>query len=802
MGRGLLVSFDLERREGETMSGFRVPKKLLCGALGAVLCAAVCAAYGDAAEGSGSEASSDSSADALAEVVVTAQKREEKLQDVGVTVAAVSGQQLQNAGVRDIKDLGNVVSGFHVSTSYDGLPEYSIRGLGFTSNQIAASPTVSVYVDEAPMPYLVMTGDTTLDLERVEVLKGPQGTLFGNNSTGGSINFIAAKPTPYLSAGVSSSFDRFRRLSLDSFVSGPVASTLNARVAVSVTQGGNWQETYTPGPKLQTGAADKVSGRLLLDWRPIDDLKVAINLNGYYDNSDPQIVQLIKAAPSGGTGSGYVDPLYGSIETYPLPPRSDRAADFPHPGAQHTDFYQGVVRADYTLSETLTLTSLSNYAHLNMAIARPYDGTRIDIIDGAHDGTVRTYGEELRMNGDFKDLGLHVIAGANYADNSVDEHEPYSFNHFSILPSGFFLNPNGIFTSRSGAVFGNVQWDINQQLTVLGGARYTVDHQTDVNCLPTTSAQEAGFFGGLAGAYRAIYSGLGPTDAYTVGKCSTIGPGPEYLPFTYDTSSTDHNVSWRGGVNWHVTPDLMLYTLISRGYKAGGYPFQTSITSDQLSKVQQEKVTAYEVGVKYSARRVNASLAGFYYDYINKQVFADSLVPLLGPVSILSNIPKSKAYGLDAEATVTPAAGLTLHAAVNYTRTEVTDPGSLQLDDFGQPIDYRGHPFPYAAKISGIFDAEYRWMLAAGMDGFVGLNGSYQGQQSGDLSTEPNFNIPGYALFDARGGIAIDKGVTLTLWIRNIANRYYWTDANFGGEGYFKTAGFPRNVGITAAYRF
>src|SRR6266404_9730281 len=115
------------------MSRFKIPKRLLCGALGAVLSAAVCMAYGDAPADTASEASGDSRADTLAEVVVTAQKREEKLQDVGVTVAAVSGQQLQNAGVRDIKDLGNVVSGFHVSTSYDGLPEYRIRGLGFTS---------------------------------------------------------------------------------------------------------------------------------------------------------------------------------------------------------------------------------------------------------------------------------------------------------------------------------------------------------------------------------------------------------------------------------------------------------------------------------------------------------------------------------------------------------------------------------------------------------------------------------------------------------------------------------------------
>jgi iron complex outermembrane recepter protein len=206
--------------------------------------------------------------------------------------------------------------------------------------------------------------------------------------------------------------------------------------------------------------------------------------------------------------------------------------------------------------------------------------------------------------------------------------------------------------------------------------------------------------------------------------------------------------------------------------------------SNQETKVQQEKVTAYEAGVKYASRRLDASLAGFYYDYLNKQVFADSPVPLLGPVSILSNIPKSKAYGLDAEASVRPIAGLTLH------------------DGFGRPIDYRGHPFPYAPKISGVFDAEYRWALSAVMDGFIGINGSYQGQQSGDLSTEPNFNIPGYALFDARGGVEISRSTTITLWMRNIANRYYWTDTNFGGEGYFRTAGFPRDVGITASYRF
>jgi iron complex outermembrane receptor protein len=739
----------------------------------------------------------------LAEIVVTAQKREERLSNVGVTVAAVSESQLRNAGVTDITQLANVVSGFHVSTSFDDLPSYSIRGLGFTSNQIAASPTVSVYVDEAPLPYLVMTGGTTLDLERVEVLKGPQGTLFGNNSTGGSINFIAAKPSSTFAAGFTTSVDRFSQLYVESFVTGPLTSTLNARLAVSETQGGNWQETYTPGPDMTTGAANKGVERLLLDWRPLEGLKVSLNQNAYYNNSSPQMPQLVKASPSGGPGSAYVDPVYGSIETYPLPPRSDRAADFFAPGHQHDTLYQGTLRVDYSVSAPITITSLSNYAHLAMDIERRFDGTRIDIIDGAHEGTVKTYGEELRATGDFRDIGLHAIAGANYSYSKVDEFEPYFYNHFSILPAGFYLRPQGVFTSHTSAAFANVEWEINRQFTVLGGARYTEDHQTDYNCLPTVSSLEAGFLGGLANAFRSVFSGIGPTDAYTVGKCSTIGPPPDYLPYAYNASSTDHNISWRTGLNFHATPDAMLYVLISRGFKAGGYPFQTSIASTELNKVQQEKVTSYETGVKYEyARKLSASLAGFYYDYQNKQIFAESPVPLLGPVSILSNIPKSKAYGLDAEATLAPVRGMTVHASINYTRTSVIDPGTLHLDGFGSPIDFVGHPFPYAPRLSGVFDVEYRRPAWADVEGFVGISGLYQGWQSGDLSTEPLYNVPGYAVFDVRTGIQSSKGLTATFWIRNLANRYYWTDVNFGGEGYFKTTGFPRNVGITVAYHF
>jgi iron complex outermembrane receptor protein len=739
----------------------------------------------------------------ISEIVVTAQKRQQKLMEVGITVNVATKLQLQNSGVTDIRQLANVVPSFTATSNFDGIPQFGIRGLVFTSNQLSASPTVSTYIDEVPLPYSAMTGGTLLDLERVEVLKGPQGTLFGNNSTGGSINFIAAKPTNYFSTGITATTDRFGQNSGEGYVSGPIADGLNARLAASTTQGGNWQHTYTPGPDLESGAAKKGAERLLLDWTPSDDLKISLNLNSYYDDSDPQQFQFLQARPEGGPGTAVVVPPYGSVATYPLPPRDDRAADFSYAGAKSSTFYQSALRADYDLNDEFTLTSLTNYAHLRTAIDRQGDGTRIDGYDLGHDGTIQTYGEEARVTGNLEDIGVHVIAGGNYSYDTVDESEPILYNHFSIFPPGFTLDNHEAFTSATTAGFANAEWKAADQITLLAGARYTLDQQTDYDCLPSGSPAVSSFFGGLANAYRAMYSGLGPTNAYQPGKCSTVGPAPTYLPTGFGGRSADHNVSWRAGVNYQLDPGLLLYVLFSRGYKAGAYAFSTPVIASEFGKVKQEEVTSYEGGIKYAlGSTLNVSAAGFYYDYANKQEFANVAAPLVGAVESLINIPKSKAYGFDAEATLVPVHGLTLHSAINYTRTAITDPGPLTLDGFGNPVNFKGHVFAYAPKWSAIFDTEYRMPLIDGIDGFVGASGNYDSEESADASNEAIYNIPAHITVDARIGLDSRAGWTATAWVRNIANKYYWTDVSYTGDSFVRDTGMPRNFGVTLTYRF
>jgi outer membrane receptor protein involved in Fe transport len=754
------------------------------------------------AHGATSEVTSSSD---IPEIIVTAQKREQSINDVGLTVAAVTAQKLESAGITDISELPRVVSGFSASRSNDDVPVFTIRGIGFNAVQISAAPTVSAYVDEAPLPYLAMTGGTMLDLARVEVLKGPQGTLFGNNSTGGSINFIAAKPTPDFSAGFHSTYDRFGQVFVEGFVSVPITDRFGIRVSANTTQNGAWQRTYTSGPRLDNGDADRSAQRIIADWRPTDKLTISMNLNAYYDKSDPQFSQLGLAQPSGGPGSGIVVPPYGSIDTYPLPPHDNRYVDFAanpsQPYGRDDQFHQGVLHVDYDISRSLRLTSITNYAHLDMAVHFPIDGTRIDIIEGGHDGKIETYGEELRLAGDFPDQRLHTLVGINYSKDEIHESEVYAFNHFSIVPPGFKFNPVTDITSETRAAFANADFDITPLLTLTTGARYTEVKQTDDGCFADNGDGSARIFQGdfLANPFRTAF-GEPPTTAYATAKCLTVGPPPAFLPYEFLAHDKEDNVSWRIGLNYKPVRDLLVYGLVSRGYKAGAYPFLFALVSDQYSRVKQEEVTDYEIGVKFTPNRmVSLNGAAFYYDYANKQIYGTQPL-LIGPGQVLLNIPKSKAYGGELEATLAPIERLTLHAAATYIHTEITDPGTLKQDAFG-PVDYAGKPFAYSPHLSAVFDGEYLIPVTGDLSTLLGLDGTYNSAAYGDSSTRAPYTLKAYTVLNAHIGLESHHGWSVTAWVHNLANMYYWTTVNFAGDAFERTTGVPLNYGIAVSYR-
>ncbi|KAK0351335.1 hypothetical protein LTR94_025355, partial [Friedmanniomyces endolithicus] len=183
--------------------------------------------------------------DASADIIVTANKREQSLNSVGLTITAASTEELSNRGIEGPADLAKLVPGFTFTQSIYSTPVFTLRGIGLYDATFGAAPSVSVYTDQIPRNVPVMSDALDLDIERVEVLKGPQGTLFGQSSTGGAINYIVGKPTKSFSAGFDASYERFNRAELSGFVSGPLTEGVAARLALKGVSGGAWQHSLS-----------------------------------------------------------------------------------------------------------------------------------------------------------------------------------------------------------------------------------------------------------------------------------------------------------------------------------------------------------------------------------------------------------------------------------------------------------------------------------------------------------------------------------------------------------------------------
>lgn len=395
--------------------------------------------------------------DAAETVVVTANKVQQRINEVAASVQAASGKELTNLGITDTSQLTKIVPGFTFTPSFYGTPIYSIRGVGFQDTSLAASPTVSIYADEVPIPYSIMSTGAGLDVSRVEVLKGPQGVAFGSNATGGAINYIANKPSEELQAGVTLSYGRFNTVDLQGFVGGPLADTLNYRIAARTLQSGPWQQSYTS--PAEWGKKNLIQGRVALEWSPESDFTALLTVSGFLDRGDTQMPALQDIA--------VLSPLSGldpRIRNYPRAPHDNRAADwsacandsiFNEPfnttpvGAvkpitatncaaqdNDNDYVSVALRMDYDINEDLTITSLTSYQEFNRDSYLEGDGTIYQDYENNQQGYIKTWTQELRIAGDFGGTGNWVI-GANY------EHDE-TFDRFLQTYGGSTANPTAL----------------------------------------------------------------------------------------------------------------------------------------------------------------------------------------------------------------------------------------------------------------------------------------------------------------------------------------------------------------------
>jgi outer membrane receptor protein involved in Fe transport len=743
-------------------------------------------------------ASAQDAQPAPGEIVVTAQKRSERLNDVPLSITAASGQQLKNQGITDTAQLEKLVPGFTFQHSSFGVPVFTIRGVGFYDTTLGTTPAVSVYVDQIPLPFSAMTRGAVIDLQRVEALKGPQGTLFGQNSTGGAINYIAAKPTDELHAGFDLTYGRFNEVDAEAYVSGPITDTLTFRIAGREEYRGDWQRSYTRDDSL--GQKHFYDGRLLLDWKPSEKLKFELSATGWQDRSDTEAGQFFGFVP---TKPGGYPLTYENLENYPLSPRTSRAADWT-PGVdyrQNNRFYQVALRGDYNISDNVTLTSISSYSRLRDYMPTDVDGTSTFTQQITVSGLLDSISQELRLSGDAGSR-IKWMVGGNFSKDQALE------NQLSQFQTTTSLTPNGVFDAvyiinhqyiTTKAAFGSLDYKITDKLTAQGSVRYTKQDRSFHGC----AADD-----GDGTAIHALYELLNPGKTLAPGSCITMDPNTFGLVGLVHSNLNEDNVSWRGSLNYKPISSVLLYANVTKGYKAGSYPSVPGIFTSQFTPVKQESVLAYEAGFKVSLlhHTLDLSGAGFYYDYRDKQILAYRLVQPFGALPALITIPKSRVVGAELEANWHPLRGLALTGGATYvnTRIQKNPVAPFQaFDPYGNLVSFIGDQFPNAPKWQLVGSADYEFPLSSSLKGFAGANVSYRSTASAVLAGTSAFDIRRYALLDLRVGVAApDDRWRFELWGQNVTNKYYINNAQYTVDAETYTAGLPATYGFRVSFRY
>lgn len=760
---------------------------------------AVAETASSAATTSGDASPGDNDMDAVGEIIVTAEKREVAINKIGVTVAAFSGDALAKQGIADVQDLAKIVPGLTYSESAAATPVYTLRGVGFYETSLAAYPDVSVYVDQVPLPFPALTPHAGLDLERVEVIKGPQGILFGQNATAGAINYIAAKPTDVPEFGTDFTFGRFNRAIVSGFASGPLSQNVKARLSFKAEHGDDWQYSYTRDEG--SGKRRSLIGRVLLDWEPADRIKFELNLNGWIDKSDNQAAQFFarNVKPFG------TDETRERLLTAPLAPENNRAADWYFPMRRDNSMWQASLRGDYDISDDIALTSISSYITYKKDGVDQNSGLYFVDEDAAlHVGSIKSFTQELRLaNSGANDLRWTI--GANYEHSNVYESVVLHYsspNGRSTLADAFALDGNMYYTDqkmRNYAAFGNAELDITSATTIKGGLRYTKADRFLEACSVNTDDNGGGLGELIGGISSAI---TGQNVVIPLGACALLDKDT-FLPGVFYDKLKEDNLSWRVGVDFRPTSSLLLYLNFAKGYKAGSFPTLGPVTTGSFAAVVQEELLDYEAGVKWQSadRRTTLTGAAFNYKYKNKQVRGKLIDPIFGQIDVLTNIPKSRVTGAELNFATRPVSGLDFGASVTYVKAKVLE--YVGVNGAGDLDDFANTPLPFSPKWQASGTADYEWDLNDRIVAGIGATVTYNDRTTSVVGGSDNSYLKAYTLIDLRASIgAADDRWTFSVWGRNVTDTYYWTNVQTVYDTSVRYTGQPVTYGGTFSYRF
>lgn len=733
------------------------------------------------------------------EIVVTAQKRAQGINDVPISISAFSGETLADNGVKSLDGLANVTPGLSVSeTSATGVPIYTIRGIGFSDYSTSSSSTVGLYIDEVALPYAVMSRGALFDVGQVEVLKGPQGDLYGRNTTAGQINVISAKPTDHFAGGLSADVSNFGETSLEGYVSGPVSDGLSVRLASKASFGGAWQKSISRSSD-KLGDKNALAFRGSLQWQATPT--VDLFLSGHYirDKSD-------NLAPTAYDGAIIGQPtlrlpvVTTSSAGSPVSvfrTGDPRAADWT-PGVfkpRRDNELAGVVAKVNADLGGVTLTSVTGYDRFERSEANDWDGWAGRDSNNINDTEINVFSQELRLASNDKGP-FSWILGGYYSHDKMNE----SYNYF--MADSFYSLVLGIksldtrYTQKTDSLagFAHAEYAFGDGWRALAGFRYTSEKREWSGCtFDSGDGSLAGFLG------------------IPVGSCGTFNdiPGtPTFgTPAIFSDKITTNRAMWKLGIDKKLGRSLV-YATVSSGFKSGGFSGINTNLWSQLLPYKPESVTVYELGAKLSlldnALRLNGS--AFWYDYKDKQE-AHYINTFVGALVQLTNVPRARVRGFEIDGTWKIADSLKLDGSVTYLDAEITkwpNAGVNNGANLAVSTNLAGARLANSPRWQTNLGVTYEQPLNDGVTAIVGVDMNSRTSSAGRvLALDPSTAISSNTLFNARLGVKeVDDKWSVTLWMRNIGDKYYSTSAFVGNGIFVRTNGMPRTFGISGRFGF
>jgi iron complex outermembrane recepter protein len=707
----------------------------------------------------------------IAEIIVTAQRREESLQRTPIAITALSGDQLRAQNITGLADLARVAPNVAISASgfttpTNAIPIVYIRGVGQQDPSLQTEPGVPVYVDGV---YVARSAGGAIDLPdivRVEVLRGPQGTLFGKNTIGGALNIVTVTPGVNPQTQVELTAGNFALYQARGFTNQAISDTLGVSVALNYKHQNGYGRRLDAGGNVlgRLGDQRNFSGRLKLRWQPTDRLTfdLAGDYSQYRNTATPSQTTIV---PSGLLNLW--NARIGNAAGTPVNQAGAASGDYDNFSRNRQPANDDLGGVSATLAYDLgdaTLKSITAYRGLDESFGRDADSSAATYIEITRDTRVRQFTQELQLGGKLFDGRVDYLFGGFYLKETGTE-----LNIGTIIPGLFLLRAGPEIARRqfldqttdNYAVFGQATAHLSDNLNLTLGGRYTSETK------------------------RGLVDVRGPES------------GIVYV------NNVEVSRSWKAftpriALDYQITPKILAYVSYSEGFKGGGINGRPSNLA-ALTIFDPEEVASYEAGLKADLfdRHVRANFAVFRADYSNIQLQRNVLINN-AIVTDVNNVAKSRIQGFEAEIAIVPVAGMEFAGSVGYAHNEYTEiqPNAVVLPD---------SKIPYAPELTYNLSAHYAIPLGSASTLTPSVNYAWRSKAYVTPANTPASLLPAYGLLSARLTYAPKSGPwEASLFATNLTNERYLTSVGDStGIGIiYNILGRPREFGGTVMLRF